>query len=219
MMKEKIIRALEFNKKAYDAVKKEYERGMSEKDVKNIILSACCAADVFSGDIVGGVRASLVEGDATDYILKDGDCLILDLQFKSGGVWTDTTRTFFIGKPTETQKEAYMLCQKAKQAGEAVLKSGVRTLEIYNAVRNAFSPYEENFPHHAGHLFGKEKLIQPQFFPERKEALRTNDFVTLEPGIYFDANFGIRIEDNYQIAESGFINLFDYPTEIEYFIL
>ena len=73
MMKEKIINALEFNKLAYESVKNNFERGMSEKDVKKIILSACSAADDFSGDIVGGVRASKIEGDATDYILKDGD--------------------------------------------------------------------------------------------------------------------------------------------------
>ncbi len=219
MMREKIIKALEFNKKAYDAVKKGYERGMSEKDIKEIILSACCSADDFSGDIVGGKRASQIEGDAGSYILKDGDCLILDLQFKMGDVWTDTTRTFFIGKPTAEQRKAYELCLLAKKSGESVLKSGARAYSVYNAVRSAFAPFEENFPHHAGHLFGKDKLMQPQFFPERKETLRTNDFVTLEPGIYFDGKFGVRVEDNYQITKSGFVNLFNYPTEIDYFII
>lgn len=219
MMKEKILKALEFNKLAYEAVKNNFKRGMSEKDVKKIILSACQNADDFSGDICGGINSSLIEGDATDYILKDGDSLILDLQFKSDGVWTDTTRTFFIGEPSEEEKKAYGLCIGAKKSGESMLKSGVRAYEVYGTVRSAFAPLENNFPHHAGHLFGKDKLVQPQFFPERKEALHTGDFVTLEPGIYFEREFGVRIEDNYQITENGFINLFDYPTEIEYFII
>lgn len=218
-MKDKIIEALELNKLAYESVKNSFKRGMSEKDVKNIILSACSASDDNSGDIVGGVRASQIEGDATDYILKDGDCLILDLQFKMGNVWTDTTRTFFIGTPSQEQRCAYELCLLAKKMGEEALKSGVGADTIYESLKSAFGKDEDKFPHHAGHLFGTERLIKPQFLPEFKDAVKTNDFVTLEPGIYYENKFGIRIEDNYQITENGFINLFDYPAEIDYFII
>ena len=214
-MKEKILKALTFNTLAYDSVKARFERGMSEMDIKEIILSACADADDFSGDIVGGLRTSQIEGDATDYILKDGDCLILDLQFKSEGVWSDTTRTFFIGEPSEGVKKAYDLCILAKKAGENVLKSGVSADAVYNAVRKAFSPFEGNFPHHAGHLFGLERVMQPQFLPERNEQLWVNDFVTLEPGIYFEDRFGIRVEDNYMITENGIQKLFDYPLRLE----
>ena len=218
-MKEKIIKALELNALAYESVKKFYERGMSEKDIKDIILSACKEAEDFSGDIVGGVRTSEIEGDATSYILKDGDTLILDLQFKFSGVWTDTTRTFFIGTPNDDVKKAYELCLFAKKMGENVLKSGVCASEVYNAVKKGFEPFEENFPHHAGHLFGLERVIQPQFLPERKEIICENDYVTLEPGIYFKNNFGIRVEDNYIVSENGVQNLFSYPVNLEYFVI
>lgn len=218
-MKEKIVKALSFNKLAYETVKNKFERGMSEKDIKDIILSACSAADDFSGDIASGLRSSEIEGDATNYILKDGDCLILDLQFRCGGVWTDTTRTFFVGTAHDEVKKAYERCLFAKKAGETALKNGVSACSIYEAVRKAFSPFEENFPHHAGHLFGLERVMQPQFLPELKEVVKTNDFVTLEPGIYFENKFGIRVEDDYMITESGFENLFGYPQELEYFII
>lgn len=218
-MKEKILKALDFNKAAYDVVKSKFERGMSEKDIKEAILSACSAADDFSGDIIAGLRTAEIEGDATDYILKDGDCLILDLQFQCGGVWSDTTRTFFIGTPTDKVKKAYGLCLHSKKMGEGVLKSCVPALKVYSAVREAFSPFEENFPHHAGHLFGIERVMQPQFLPEAEAFLHTNDFVTLEPGIYFENEFGIRIEDNYLVTENGCINLFNYPLNIEHFII
>ena len=214
-MKERILKALSFNSLAYDSVKENFERGMSEKDIKEIILSACRDAEDFSGDIVGGKRTAEIEGDATDYVLKDGDCLILDLQFKKDVVWSDTTRTFFIGDPTNEMKIAYELCLKAKKAGEAVLRDGVCACDVYDAVRRAFTPFEENFPHHAGHLFGAERVMQPQFLPERKEQLKVNDFVTLEPGIYFENRFGIRVEDNYLITENGIHNLFDYPLRLE----
>ena len=218
-MKEKIVKALEFNALAYTAVKEKFRRGMSEKDIKDIILSVCGEAEDFSGDIVGGIRAAEIEGDATDYILKDGDCLILDLQFKKDGVWTDTTRTFFVGVPTDEVKAAYALCLSSKKAGEKALKRGASACDVYNAVKMSFLPFEDKFPHHAGHLFGEEKLMQPQFLPEREEIICENDLVTLEPGIYFEGNFGIRIEDNYRITEDGFENLFDFPLELDYYII
>lgn len=214
-MKENILKALTFNVLAYNSVKERFERGMTEKDIKNIILSVCGSADDYSGDIVAGTRTSEIEGDATDYVLKDGDCLILDLQFKTKDVWSDTTRTFFIGEPTVEMRKAYDFCIRAKKAGESVLKSGVLACDVYNAVKGAFLPFEENFPHHAGHLFGKERVMQPQFLPERNERLKVNEFVTLEPGIYFEGSFGMRIEDNYQITENGCEKLFDYPLVLE----
>lgn len=218
-MKSKILKALSFNRVAYDAVKEKFRRGMCENDIKKIILTACCDANDFSGDIVAGVRASQIEGDATDYTLKDGDCLILDLQFKCDGVWSDTTRTFFVGQPGGDVKNAYEKCLAAKKAGEKVLKNGVAAGRTYDAVKDALSPFRENFPHHAGHLFGVEKLMQPQFVANNETLVHTNDFVTLEPGVYFKDRFGVRIEDNYVITDNGFENLFDYPLQLEYFII
>ena len=80
-------------------------------------------------------------------------------------------------------------------------------------------PFEKNFPHHAGHQFGVEPVMQPQFLPEKRALLKKDMLVTLEPGLYFENRFGIRVEDNYIITETGFVNLFDYTLKIEDFIL
>ena len=218
-MKDRILKALNLNALAYETVKQKFERGMSENDIKDIILSAASGAEDYSGDIIGGIRSAEIEGDATDYALKDGDCLILDLQFKLNNVWTDTTRTFFIGTPNDEVKRAYELCRYAKHAGESALKADVQAFTVYNAVKSAFEPYAQYFPHHAGHLFGESVCVQPQLLPDKYEYLKAGDFVTLEPGIYFKNKFGIRVEDNYHITENGADNLFNYPINMEYFII
>lgn len=217
-MIEKIKRALEWNQVAYDAVRKGFRRGMSEKAIHELI-SAACDGTPFTGDIIGGIRSSLIEGNATDYIPKDGDTLILDLQFSYEGVWCDTTRTFFIGKPSEEQEIIYRMVCGAKEAGENVLKSGIRADEVYQAVKNALMPYEDKFPHHAGHLFGMEKLMQPQFLPDKRDVLAAGDFVTLEPGLYFENNYGIRVEDDYMVTQCGCHRLSHYTLEIADFVL
>lgn len=218
MLIEKIEKALKLNEMAYDTVRNSFRRGMSERDVKQLIASAC-GNYLFTGDLVGGVRSSAIEGDATDYILQEGDTLILDLQFQYEGIWTDTTRTFFIGTPTRKQMEIYDVVCRAKQAGEAALKNNVRACEVYHVLKTALTPYEEMFPHHAGHLFCLEPVMQPQFLPDKYATVSAGDFVTLEPGIYLEDEFGIRVEDDYLITQDGCCKLFDYTVDIKDFIL
>lgn len=86
-------------------------------------------------------------------------------------------------------------------------------------MKNALSPCEEMFPHHAGHLFGTAHLLQPQFLPDRDGVLKTGNLVTLEPGLYPEGRFGIRLEDNYDITQNGCRNLFDYTVNIKDFVL
>ncbi len=217
-MMDKIKKSLELARLVYDDVKSRFCLGMSEKDIKDIILSHSDGCG-FSGDIVAGMRSSFIEGDATDYVLKKGDCLILDLQFNEDGMWCDTTRTFFVGDVSDKAAKAYDAILNAKNAGELKLKPHARACDIYKAVKEAFGNYKELFPHHAGHLFGADTVMQPQFLPEKKQTLKTGDTVTLEPGLYFEGDFGIRVEDDYLITENGYENLFNYTTRIEDFIL
>ena len=43
--------------------------------------------------------------------------------------------------------------------------------------------------------------------------------VALEPGIYLENKFGIRVENNYRVTKNGGVNVFDYTIDIEDFIL
>ncbi|MBR2453088.1 MAG: aminopeptidase P family protein [Clostridia bacterium] len=217
-MTEQIKKILDLNRLAYDSVRQNFRIGMTEKDIKNLI-AANCKCDEFAGDFVAGIRSGAIEGDATDYVLKKGDCLILDLQFCLDGIWTDTTRTFFIGEPSQEQLLAYNAVLQAKSEAEKTLKNGTSAFDIHGAMVSGFGEYQRYFPHHAGHRFGEQPFMQPQFLPENTNVLETGMTVTLEPGIYFENNFGIRVEDNYLITENGFLNLFNYTTKIEDFVL
>lgn len=213
-----IYEALELNARAYDNVRQSFHRGMKEQDVKQLVISQ--GTDVrWEGDFVGGVRSSYIEGDATDYTLCEGDALILDIQPLSGRVCCDTCRTFFLGEPTALQKEAYQTVLNALRAGEAALRAGTRASQIYDAVRQALAPYGDHFPHHAGHRVGQVPVLDPRLIPEDETCLETGMIVTLEPGLYFTDQFGIRLENNYLITEDGCENLFPYTLDLKDFIL
>lgn len=214
---------LNLNRLAFDTVIKEYRSGMSEADIKDIIIKAFHKNEKtpfeFSGDVVSGKRSSEIEGEATEYILKEGDSLILDIQPGFNGCYADTTRTFFVGKISDKQRKAYEAVLSALGAMEKALSQKKRACDVYRAMQEELSKFNLSCPHHAGHTVGKEKLLEPRLIEDCKEPIVEGMIIALEPGVYFENEFGIRIENNYLITKDGIKELFNYPLEIEKFII
>ena len=211
------------NAAAFEAIRTQYHRGMSEADIRDTVAAAWqhVSGEVcpFSGDIVGGRRSAAIGGEATDYVLREGDALIVDVQPFSEGLYADTTRTFFIGEPSEEQRRVYEAVIATLSRMEAVLKPGARACDVYAEMQASFAEYGLACPHHAGHALGSDKLLPPEFLPEVTEPLREGMFVALEPGAYIGEAFGIRVENNYRITADGAECVFTYPLAIENFIL
>lgn len=214
---------LKMNAAAYDAVKTEFCAGMTEKDIETIILNTykCICGNAFSfcGDIIGGKHSANIDGGADDYVLQFGDTLILDLQPEISGVFCDTTRTFFIGKPGKEVRRAYENVKNTLLRLEQLLKPNIRACDIYSEMNAITEEYGYKCPHHAGHIIGKNRSIAPEFLSDNTESIRAGNTVALEPGFYKENCFGIRLENNYRITQSGMLRLFDYSLDIENFII
>lgn len=214
---EKFEERLAMNRLAFDTVKKTYAPGMSEQAIKEKILAAWGKPEPeFSGDICADSR---IEGDATGYIPQAGDALILDLQPGWEDCWCDTTRTFLIGPPDEKRKRAYEAVLFALGEMEKVLATHPKACDLYFAMQKALEKYGLTCPHHAGHAVGREKFLRPQLIAENDAPLKAGMIIALEPGVYFEGEFGIRVENNYLLTEDGIKELFQYPKDIDYFIL
>ena len=61
--------------------------------------------------------------------------------------------------------------------------------------------------------------IVPDFRKDGKETVEDGMVLALEPGIQEKGVLGVRVEDNYLMTEKGLLNLFDYPKDLEYFII
>ena len=219
-------RALEANRAAYDALRERLRAGMTEKDAYGIVAEAVdrvCGAEPheFIGDFVGGARSGSIEGPATDYAFKVGDAFILDLSVRRGEVWSDTCRTFFFGEPSERQRDAYETVLACQRLGEGIVRAGVccedvkKEVEAFLVARGLGG----KMPHHVGHMVGPKPYMKPAFEIGDRSRLDDGVVCTLEPGLYFKEDFGIRVENDYLVGADGLENLFDYPREMEYFTL
>ena len=225
-MVEGVRRSLEANRAAYEALRTKLRVGMTERDASRIVgevVDAVCGDEPheFVGDFVGGARSGAIEGPATDYAFRPGDAFILDLSVRRGDIWSDTCRTFFFGEPTAAQRRAYETVIACQELSERIVRSGVVFEDVKTEVESFLDlkGFGGKMPHHVGHLVGPKPYMKPAFEMGDTSVVETGTVCTLEPGLYFEGVFGIRVENDYLVGKDGLVNLFEYPRDIGYFVL
>lgn len=230
-MKEKVDpegvrRALEANRAAYDALRAGLRVGLTERDAYALVEAAVnrvCGSEPheFVGDFVGGARAGAIEGPPTGYAFKAGDAFILDLSVRRGETWSDTCRTFFFGEPSPRQRKAYDAVIACQMRCERTVRAGACCEDVKKDIESFLVSigYGGRMPHHVGHLIGSKPYMKPAFELGDRSMLACGAVCTFEPGLYFAGDFGIRVENDYLVTASGLENLFDYPREIEHFVV
>ena len=221
-----VRRSLEANRAAYDALRAKLAVGLTENDAYRIVseaVDAACAgfSHEFIGDFVGGARAGAIEGPPTDYAFRPGDAFILDLSVRCGDVWSDTCRTFFFGEPTAAQRAAYAAVLACQDLGAGMIRAGVvaSTVKVEMEKLLVTLGFGGKMPHHGGHLIGEKPYLRPAFEIGCDDRVEAGDVCTLEPGLYFPGEWGLRVENDYLVGERGVERLFDYPRDIESFII
>ena len=158
-------------------------------------------------DYIWGADTLGIDGVTKNYVPKDGDTLIMDVSVGVEGVWCDVCRTFFVGEPSDEQIEAYKVILASVRAGHKALCDGVKACDVYTAVNAVYEGVGKSLVHHAGHKIGSAPLLQPQFLAENSEKITLGNTYTVESGLY--EGFGIRLENDYLINETGAEDLFD----------
>ena len=59
------------------------------------------------------------------------------------------------------------------------------------------------FGHSLGHSVGLDIHESPNFSPSETDKIRENNVITVEPGMYIEGEFGVRIEDLVVVGVDG----------------
>ncbi|HEK9098681.1 TPA: aminopeptidase P family protein [Streptococcus equi subsp. zooepidemicus] len=162
-----------------------------------------------------GYRSAMPHGRATDKIIQQGETLTLDFGCYYQHYVSDMTRTIHIGQVTDQEREIYELVLAANQALIAKASAGMTYREFDAIPRQliAEAGYGSYFTHGIGHGIGLDIHENP-FFAKTDQRLLAGMVVTDEPGIYLDGKYGVRIEDDLVITETGCQVLTKAPKEL-----
>ena len=159
--------------------------------------------------VVSGKNSSLPHGEPTDKKINKGDFLTMDFGAVVNGYRSDMTRTVAIKSVTEEQKDIYNLVLNAQQKAIDSIKPGVICKDIDKISRDIIynAGYKGCFGHGLGHSVGVEIHESPNFNTKCDTLLEKGMVMTVEPGIYLENRFGVRIEDMVYVTKNGCENL------------
>ncbi|MDQ3958111.1 MAG: Xaa-Pro peptidase family protein [Actinomycetota bacterium] len=149
-------------------------------------------------------------------ILPDASCIVDCFpRDRRSGAYTDMTRTFVPGEPSEDLVRLHGHCKRALElAYDSIMPGasnahalivdyfhgkGFPTLDHHDGPE----PLKQGFFHSLGHGVGLRVHERP-WVGRRSEALEEGDVVAIEPGLYFPGIGGVRLEDTVLVTDKGF---------------
>ena len=183
--------------------------GVSEKDLQleldYYMLRNGATGLAFETILAAGANGSMPHAVPGDNVIKEGDFVTMDFGAAHNGYCSDMTRTVAVGKITEEQEKVYNLVLDAQLAAIDAVRAGVPCNSIDKVARDMIygAGYEGRFGHGLGHSLGLEIHENPRFSMLCSDITEVGTVMSVEPGIYLDGRFGVRIEDIVMITENG----------------
>jgi Xaa-Pro aminopeptidase len=155
--------------------------------------------------VAAGANAASPHHHAADRVIRAGEAVLLDFGGTMAGYCSDITRCVSIGEPAQEVADAYAVLHAAQAAGVAAGLVGVPCEEVDGAARRVIADagYGEYFIHRTGHGIGREVHEPPYAVEGDPTVLEPGMTFSVEPGIYLDGRFGVRIEDIVAVTDDG----------------
>lgn len=202
-------RASEINDACMEKLAAYFRDGVTERECADY-LTKCyagygCEGVAFDPIISFGANAADPHHEPDSTVLREGDCIVVDIGCKKDRYCSDMTRTFFWKTVSARQAAIYNLVREANERAEALVRPGVRLCDIDAAARGhiAAAGYGEYFTHRLGHFIGMEDHEKGDVSSVNSAPAEAGMVFSIEPGIYLPGSFGVRIEDLVIVTDSG----------------
>ncbi len=158
---------------------------------------------------VSGKKSSLPHGTPSELFLQKDAFLTMDFGAKFNGYCADMTRTVVLGRANEEMKRVYDTVLCAQRLALDKIHAGVIGSDVDRSARDYIysQGYKGCFGHSTGHGLGIEVHEMPSFSPSYNKKIEKGCVLSVEPGIYIEDKFGVRIEDIVFVTEDGHENL------------
>jgi Xaa-Pro aminopeptidase len=155
--------------------------------------------------------------------------IIVDLwpRDAESGCWGDSMRTFVVGEPPASVREAARAVRESLEAARAAVRPGVTGKEVYDAAADVIEAAgyesqrtvgggvpETGFRASLGHGVGLAVHEEPILGLAGHDPLVAGDVITLEPGITIPGVGEVCFEDMLVVTDDGSETLTDFPYDL-----
>ena len=193
----------------YEICKDEIRVGMSEQELQAKLIyegmksgtnPSSYKATLNPLIIASGPNSSKPHAEVSNRKFLRGDIIVVDLTLRYNCYIADATRTFILGRASKLVKKLYHIVKDSQEAGISAVDGGATCGEVDMTCRARMDSYGRSysryFIHSTGHGIGLDVHEKPWIRRNNHEKLRKGMAITIEPGVYLDGKFGIRIEDS-----------------------
>lgn len=204
-----IKKALRINLRALRFAKKTIKPGVTERQVaaelERFIRLNGGRASAFDIIVASGPNSSYPHARVTDRRLRPGEPVVVDMGVDAEGYKCDLTRTFFLGKIPPVVRRVSAIVAEAQRIAIQTIKPGV-PLKVVDAAARSFiaqKGYAKEFGHGLGHGVGLEVHEGPAVNRKNGRPAQAGMVFTVEPGIYLEGRFGVRMEEMVLVTKTG----------------
>jgi Xaa-Pro aminopeptidase len=213
-----LARANEANRAMYEYARQAIEPGLTELELFSQLQTVATRTlgeplTYFGQDF----QVNSMGGPPRNRPAEGGELWILDLGVGFRGYRSDNCRAFAVGgKADEQQLAAHQAISEVFAHVTSTVKPGTSCKTLYEEVQQHLGAHEPwSFPHHLGHGVGLSPHETPRLNPNWDDTFQEGDFFTVEPGLYHEQlRYGIRLEQNYLVSQTGVELLTDWPLEL-----
>lgn len=155
--------------------------------------------------VASGPNSASPHHEPTGRTMLPRDAVVLDFGGELAGYYSDTTRTVVVGESPQEFDEVYRVVQEAQEAAFRAVQPGVEAQEIDRVARTIIDDagFGARFIHRTGHGIGLE-VHEPPYLVEGSDwTLEVGMTFSIEPGVYLEGRFGVRIEDIVAVTAGG----------------
>ncbi len=180
-------------------------------DLVRLMIGNGALKESFDTIVTSGSNSSLPH--AIPEAKKLDNPILIDWGAIYEGYCSDNTRTMVYG---ESQQEIWNIVAEAHDKAIKAIKPGIKCVEIDKIARDIISDYGygDNFIHSTGHSLGLDIHETPGFSIRDETIIEEGMVITVEPGIYLEGKFGVRLEDTVAIYKKAKI-IGDLPLMID----
>ena len=194
-----IEKATEIAQKAFkelDVSNRSESEDVLAFDLGRLMIENGASSESFDTILVSGSSTSLPHAVPQAKELETP--ILIDWGAKYNGYCSDNTRTIVY---TEKEHEIFDIVKESHDKAIKAIKPGLKCCEIDKVARDIIKEYGygDNFIHSTGHSLGLDIHETPGFSLRDETVIENGMVITVEPGIYLEGEFGVRLEDTIAI--------------------